>query len=406
MSMWQDWKSLRRFHKLPPRDRSIIFYSETHQDWHHLQPLIDFLVERLSRTVCHVTSDPAAPLPPTPDAGHTFRVRAGALCTWFFQTIKADVMVLTMLDLQNFHLKRSVHPVHYAYVFHSMGSTHMVDHASSYDHYDTLLCVGPHHVAEIRRREELHRLPPKHLFAHGYPRLERLVALAPAPRPPAARTTIDSRASAGGAPAPRRPAARTTALLAPTWGEHSILHVCGEPLIAALLGAGIRVILRPHYQTTRLAPQVVERLVTRFGSDPGFHHVARMDESASLFESDVLICDWSAMAIEYALGLAKPVLFVDVPPRIRNPGYAELGLEPMELRIRRELGTVLPLDRVAEAPRHVAELLRGGADLGKRNVARREEWVFNFGRSVEVGAREIARIADERAGIGARGRQA
>src|SRR5439155_1047234 len=128
--------------------------------------------------------------------------RPGALCTWFFQTIRADVMVLTMLDLQNFHLKRSVHPVHYAYVFHSMGSTHMVDHASSYDHYDSLLCVGPHHVAEIRRREELHRLPPKHLFAHGYPRLERLVALAgdgepaPAPRRPAARTTVDSRASA------------------------------------------------------------------------------------------------------------------------------------------------------------------------------------------------------------------
>jgi hypothetical protein len=50
--------------------------------------------------------------------------------------------------------------------------------------------------------------------------------------------------------------------------------------------------------------------------------------------------------------------------------------------------------------------MRGAADLRKRNVARREEWVFNFGRSVEAGAREIARIADERAGIGARGRQA
>jgi len=410
--MWQDWKSFRRFHKLPPRDRSIVFYSETHQDWHHLQPLIDFLIERLSRTVCHVTSERTAPLPSAPDASHTFRIRPGALCTWFFQTIRADVLVLTMLDLQNFHLKRSVHPVHYAYVFHSMGSTHMVDHASSYDHYDSLLCVGPHHVAEIRRREELHRLPPKHLFAHGYPRLERLVALAgdgepaPAPRRPAARTPVESRASAGGPPAPRRPAARTTALLAPTWGEHSILHVCGEPLIAALLGAGIRVILRPHYQTTRLAPQVVERLVARFGSDPGFRHVVRMEESDSLLESDVLICDWSAMAIEYALGLGKPVLFVDVPPRVRNPNYAELGLEPMEMRIRRELGAVLPLDRVADAPRHVAELLSGTADLRKRNAARREEWVFNFGRSVEVGAREIARIADERAGIGARGRQA
>jgi hypothetical protein len=405
MSMWQDWKSLRRFQKLPPRDRSIVFYSETHQDWHHLQPLIDFLVARLSRTVCHVTSEPTAPLPSAPGADHTFRIRAGALCTWFFQTIKADVMVLTMLDLNNFHLKRSVHPVHYAYVFHSMGSTHMVDHANSYDHYDSLLCVGPHHVAEIRRREELHRLPPKHLFAHGYSRLERLVALAGDGEPArAAGMTIDS-PSAGGAPAPRRPAAHTTALLAPTWGEHSILHVCGEPLIDALLGAGIGVILRPHYQTARMAPQVIERLVVRFASDPGFRHVGRMEESASLLESDVLICDWSAMAIEYALGLGKPVLFEDVPPRVRNPSYAELGLEPMEMRIRRELGAVLPLDRVAEAPRHVAELLGGVADLRKRNIARREQWVFNFGRSVEVGAREIARIADERAGIGARGRQ-
>jgi CDP-Glycerol:Poly(glycerophosphate) glycerophosphotransferase len=388
MSMWRDWKSFRRFQKLPPRDRGIVFYSEAHQDWHHLQPLVDFLTERLARTVCHVTSEPTAPLPATPDAGHTFRIRPGPLCTWFFQTIKADVMVLTMLDLQNFHLKRSVHPVHYAYVFHSMGSTHMVDHPNSYDHYDSLLCVGPHHVAEIRRREAMQRLSPKHLVAHGYPRLERLVA------------------QAGGAPAPRQPAAQTTALLAPTWGEQSILHVCGEPLIAALLGAGIRVILRPHYQTTRLAPRLVERLVARFESDPGFRHVSRMEESASLLDSDLLVCDWSAMAIEYALGLGKPVLFVDVPPRVRNPRYAELGIEPMEMRIRRELGTVLPLDRVAEAPRHAAELLRGAADFRKRTAALREEWVFNFGRSVEVGAREIARIADEHAGAGARGRQA
>src|SRR5262245_26551516 len=387
MSNWQERKSDRRFLKLPPGDRSIGCYSETHQDWHHLQPLIDFVADRLSRTVCHVTSEPKVELPAAPSGRVLgFRIGAGALCTWFFQTLKADVMALTMLDLQNFHLKRSVHPVHYAYVFHSMGSTHMVDHANSYDHYDSLLCVGPHHVDEIRRREALQRLTPKHLFPQGYPRLERLVAQADA--------------------APRAPSGTTTALLAPTWGEQSILHVCGEPLIAALLGGGIRVVLRPHYQTTRLAPQVVESLVARFGADPRFRHVSRMEESTSLHESDVLICDWSAMAIEYALSLGKPVLFVDVPPRVRNPAYAELGIEPMEMRIRRELGRVLPLDHVAEAPRYVGELLRGAADFRKRTVGLREEWVFNFGRSVETGAREIARIADEHAGVGVRGRQA
>jgi hypothetical protein len=379
VKIWQDWISYRRFQKLPPPERRIVFYSESDQDWHHLQPLIDFLTEKLSRTVCHVTSERAAALPSVPRAGlHTFRIRSGVVLTWFFQMLKADVMVLTMLDLQNFHLKRSTHPVHYIYVFHSMGSTHMVDHENSYDHYDSLFCVGPHHVAEIRRREALRGLPPKHLFAHGYGRLERLV-------------------EAGAAAAPRDPSEPTTVLLAPTWGDHSILHVCGEALIAALLSAGLRVILRPHYQTAVLAPRLIQGLVARFGKDPRFRHVDRMADTASLLESDLLICDWSAMAIEYALGLGKPVLFVDVPPRVRNPKYAELGLEPMEMRIRRELGTILPLDRLPDAPRFVAELLRGAPAFRDRMAALREEWTFNFGRSVEVGAREIARVADERA---------
>ena len=384
MKVWQDWRDYRRFQKLPSRDRNIVFYSETHQDWHHLQPLIDVLVGSLGRTVCHVTSEPAVALPPAGPALHAFRIRSTALCTWLFQTLQADVMVLTMLDLQNFQLKRSLHPVYYCYVFHSMGSTHMVDHENSYDHYESLLCAGPHHVAEIRRREALAGLPAKHLFPYGYPRLERLVEIAAAPT--------------------RTPADPTTVLLAPTWGAQSTLPVCGEPLIAALLGAGIRVILRPHYQTARLAPRLVEGLVARFGADPGFRHVDRMEESDSLLDSDLLISDWSAMAIEYALGLGKPVLFVDVPPRVRNPKYGELGLEPMEMRIRHELGTVLPLDRLADAPRYVADLRRDAESLRKRSVAFREEWAFNFGRSVEAGAREIARLAEQQRGHGAAGR--
>ncbi|HZP37860.1 MAG TPA: CDP-glycerol glycerophosphotransferase family protein [Methylomirabilota bacterium] len=382
MGIWEDWTSYRRFQKLPAYDRNLVFYSETHQDWHHLQPLIDVLTGTLGRTVCHITSEPRAALPPATDRQHVFRIRSTALCTWLFQTLRADVMVLTMLDLHNFHLKRSLHPVHYCYVFHSMGSTHMVDHANSYDHYETLLCAGPHHVAEIRRREELAGLPPKHLVAYGYPRLERLVAAA---RPPV-------------------PADPPTVLLAPTWGPESTLHVCGERLIAALLAGGVRVILRPHYQTARLAPDLVAGLVARFGGHAGFRHVDRMEESASLHESDLLISDWSAMAIEYALGLGKPVLFVDVPPRVRNPRWADLGLEPMEMRIRRELGRVLPLDALEDVPRHVAELLADAEPFRKRSEAFREQWAFNFGTSVEVGAREIARLAEAQRGRGSEGR--
>jgi YidC/Oxa1 family membrane protein insertase len=381
---WQDWQACRRFHTLPARARNIVFYSETRADWHHLQPLIDALVDDLSRPVCHVTSEPSAALPAERAGLQVFRVRAGVMCTWLFQMLKADVMVMTMMDLHNFQLKRSVHPVHYVYVFHNMGSTHMVDHADSYDHYDSIFCVGPHQEAEIRRREALAGLRPKHLVAHGYPRLDALIE------------------AARGHP-PRPPVGNPTVLLAPTWGEQSTLDVCGDALIASLLGAGVNVILRPHYQTARLSPGLLQGLLDRFGTDPGFRHVEGMGDNASLLESDVLISDWSSMAIEYALALGKPVLFVDVPPRVRNPKYAELGLEPLEFRIRRELGTILPLDRVPEAPKYVAELLRDAGDFRARVVTLRQEWAFNVGRSAAVGAREIARLADERAGTAARG---
>ena len=385
MTLWRDWAGYRRFQQLPASSRSIAFYSETHQDWHHLQPLIEFLVERLGRPVCHLTSEPRATLPGASREGlHVFRVGSGAVRTWLFQMLKVDVMVMTMMDLHNFQLKRSVHPVHYVYLFHNMGSTHLVDHENSYDHYDSIFCVGPHQMAEIRRREELKALPPKHLFPQGYPRLERLMETAAArPRP-----------VEGG----------RTALLAPTWGEQSTLNVCGEPLIEALLGGGVEVILRPHYQTTRLWPRLVEGLLTRFGKRPGFRYVDRMEESDSLFDSDLLICDWSSMAIEYALGLSKPVLFVDVPPRVRNPRFEELGVEPLEMRIRRELGAILPLDRVADAPRYAAALLQDTRGFRERSAKWRAGWAFNLGRSVEGGAREIARIADERAGAGAQSR--
>ena len=65
--------------------------------------------------------------------------------------------------------------------------------------------------------------------------------------------------------------------------------------------------------------------------------------------------------------------------------------------------TCRPRLGLADAPAYVAELLRGAAEFRERTAALRGEWTFNFGRSVEVGAREIARIADERAAAGALG---
>jgi len=374
------WKGWRQFKKLPWDWRNIVVYSESGQDWHQFAGLIGELNERLDRRVTYVTSD-------RNDSGlarehRNYRaicIPEGLFLTIFFQVNQSDLFVLTMMDLQNLQLKRSLHPVHYVYLFHSMGSTHMVDNENSYDHYDSLFCAGPHQVREIRRREELKGLPAKHLFDYGHPRLEEVIAQGRAYR----------RESQAGEP--------KTLLIAPTWGDTSIFNTCGKELIAVLLDAGYRVIMRPHYQSNKRTPEVITSVRQAFEGKPRFEYVDRMGETDSILRSDLLVSDWSAMALEYAWGLEKPVLFVDLPRRIRNPNWQDLGIEPLESAIREQVGEIVAPDGLAEVPAAVERLLADPERFRARMREMRETMVFRLGHSVPGGAREIARLTDERA---------
>ena len=187
-----------------------------------------------------------------------------------------------------------------------------------------------------------------------------------------------------------------TVLIAPTWGETSIFNTCGKELIGILLDAGYHVIMRPHYQSKRKTPRVIAALRDNYAPHERFEYIDRMDETDSILRSDILVSDWSAMAMEYAMGLEKPVLFIDVPRRIRNPNWKELEIEPVEASIRRQMGEVLSPESLDEAPLAIERLL---ATPGRfRNEVRelREQKVFRLGHSIPDGAAEIKRLADER----------
>jgi len=166
-----------------------------------------------------------------------------------------------------------------------------------------------------------------------------------------------------------------------------------------LLDAGYRVILRPHYQTLRLTPGVMDRLRTRFGKHENIEYQERMAESDSLFRSQLLITDWSAMAIEYMLGLEKPVLYIDLPRRVRNPDWKTLGIEPLEVALRQQVGAIVSPQHLEEVPRTIEHLLGKWGDRKQSIAALRSKMIFNLGHSTPLGAREIARLADENARI-------
>ena len=192
-------------------------------------------------------------------------------------------------------------------------------------------------------------------------------------------------------------------LLAPSWGEETILPVCGLELTGALLDAGFRVTLRPHYQTRWMTPEVIDRIVERHGGDRRFALVEQMGESDSLYDSHVMITDWSGAAHDYGMGLEKPVLFVDVPPKARNDTWPELGSEPFESLVRSRLGAILPPAEVARAPAVIRELVADPARFRRDVEALYAESVFNPGRSGPAGAEAIRPIAADVAAARAAG---
>src|SRR5690606_34332936 len=98
MSFLQAWREYRRFRALPRREREVVFFSESRQDWHHFEPVLAQLTGELNRTVLYVSSDPDDPgLATGSDRIRPFCVGRGLWRIWFFQFLDADVLVTQIL---------------------------------------------------------------------------------------------------------------------------------------------------------------------------------------------------------------------------------------------------------------------------------------------------------------------
>jgi len=176
LGFFRAFKDTRRFNKLDQKDRTIVFYAEDASSYVHFEAIINELTETHQESICYVTSSLEDPiLHSNNNRIRSFYIGLGGIRTYFFLNLKADIMVMTMPDLESFHIKRSkAYPVHYVYLFHSIVSTHMIYRKGAFDHYDTIFCVGPHHEEEIRAAEKYYGLASKNLVQYGYGRLDSL----------------------------------------------------------------------------------------------------------------------------------------------------------------------------------------------------------------------------------------
>ena len=361
-----------RFRKIPPDALRIVFFHENHQYYSYLEGLVRSLTETHGETVYYITTasdDPILDNPP--DGIQSFYFKS--LLSIVMGSIQCRIFVMTMTDLNHFYLKRSFHPVHYVYAFHSLVSTHMIYRYGSFDHYDSILCVGPHHNREIRKHEALYDVPEKQLVDAGYYRLEQIYE--------AFQTTEFADATPG-----------NTVLIAPSWGKRNILESVGEQLVELLIHAGYRVIVRPHPETVKRTPEFIERIQRRFDNHEALTIELSVATNDSLFKADVLISDYSGVSLEYALGTNRPVLFLEVPSKINNDRYKDLEMPVLELETRSQIGMVLSPDDLDNVPATI-ELLKAERSTYQERISQlRDEYVYHFGRSSEIGAEHIMKL--------------
>ncbi|MDP7661441.1 MAG: hypothetical protein QF789_09515, partial [Gammaproteobacteria bacterium] len=61
MQALKNWRDYQAFKALPRERKRIVFYSESAQDWHHFEPVIDYLTDVLGESICYLSSDPDDP---------------------------------------------------------------------------------------------------------------------------------------------------------------------------------------------------------------------------------------------------------------------------------------------------------------------------------------------------------
>ena len=369
-----DWKEVKRFNKLDKRDRSIVLYLENESDFIFFKPIVEKLTQEYDTKICYVTSSKTDPMLNCNNKNIlSFYVGDGVARSNFFINLKATIMIMTMPDLETFHIKRSkVYPVHYVYIFHSLNSTQRAYKKTAFDNFDTIFCTGNYQIIEIQTRERKFNLGKKKLIKHGYGRLDTLIN-------EVLNTNVRKNTSD-----------KKVVLIAPSWGDHGLIETKGKEIVSILLDSGFDVILRPHPVTLKKSNKIIQKIEKEFKDNLNFKLETDIRSTESWFLCDCMISDLSGAAIEYAFAFEKPVLYVVTPEKIVQEN--EIGLVPLEEKIRSEIGGIVSLSQLSLIPSKINQFLLSQNKFKEKIQKIREETIFNIGNSGEQGAKHLLEL--------------
>lgn len=354
-------------------NKHLVFYSENNGFYKYYQGIIEYILKNTNIVIHYITSDPEDSIFELAEKNQhikAYYIGEKKLITLMMK-MDADIVVMTMPDLENYHIKRSYirKDIEYIYIPHGMDSLNMTMRKGSMNHFDTVFCTGKHQKEEIEKTEEVYSLPKKNLVEWGYSLLDSM--------------REDYQKSQ------KKNDGMRSILIAPSWQKDNIVDSCLEELIDNLAGHGYKITVRPHPQHVRHMPERMEELKQKYCVDKDREIQTDFSSNSTVFDADMMITDWSGIAYEYAYTTCKPVLFINTPMKVMNPEYKKIEIEPINIWMRDSIGATLNPDEIDKASVIVEKMFDDAATYRSRIDNFVHEYVYNLGHSSEVGAQYI-----------------
>ncbi len=354
-------------------NKHLVFYSESNGFYKYYKGIIEYLLKNTNLTIHYITSDfndNIFKMEKENPKIKAYYIGEKKLITLMMK-LESDVVIMTMPDLENYHIKRSYikKDIEYIYIPHGMDSLNLTMRKGSMDHFDTVFTTGKHQMEEAIKTNEVYNLKDRKLIEWGYSLLDDMI-----------KDYNETKAEEKDI---------KTILIAPSWQKDNIVDLCLEELLEQLSKTKYQIIVRPHPQQVRHMKEKFDKLKEKYSDNNNIIIQTDFSSNNTVFNASLLITDWSGIAYEYAFTTKKPVIFIDTPMKIMNPEYKVLNIEPFNIWARDEIGQVVKVEQIDSIGKTIDNIFNNTNQYNQKIAKIVGEYVYNLGNSSEIGGKYI-----------------
>ena len=333
-NIFKSCQGLFKFFSIKNNKKKIVFYSESKHYRNYFLELILKLKTKQNFEIIYVTSD-INDLNLIDNTIKPIFIGVDFFRTIFFTVLNCDIMIMTLTDLGNYHLKKSKNCNNYIYIFHSAVSTHLTYEKESFKNYDIIFANGEYQRQELIKAEEIYKFPKKKIFSIGYLYYENI----------SKKKKLNKKLE-------------KNILFAPSWNKSSknLFNDYSLFIIQTLIESGYFVTLRPHPELIKRSAKMLKKIKNKFQNNKKFKLNDNLLDLSPFDLSQFIITDNGGVGLEYSLIYRKPAMYINYVEKIHNPEHNELNIEPIENCFKKIFAYEINVDEIKNIPKIIFKM--------------------------------------------------